>query len=523
MELPSSFQFSAGLVALVLLSTLWLAKKTKSGTNTTQAPEPSGALPIIGHLHLLMGPKPLFRVLGAMADKHGPAFMLKLGINRVLVVSTWETAKECFTTNDKALASRPRYAIGKYLGYHYALLGISPYSPYWREVRKLATLELLSNRQLELLKHVRAAEVDSCMKELYVSWEKNGKRPVHIEMKQQLGDLTFNIVVMMITGRRYFGRSVTEGEEGEARKFRNAMIELFHLAGMFVLSDSIPFLKWLDLGGNISRMKKTAKELDSMLMSWLEEHRRMRICGDVVVEGREDFIHVMLSTLKDAKLSDYDHDTIIKALSLALILAGTDTTAATLTWALSLLLNNPGVLKKAQDELDTQVGKERNVEESDIQNLVYLQAIIKETMRLYPAAPLAIPHQAMESCYINGYSVPAGTWLIPNLWKVQRDPRMWSDPEEFRPERFLTSHSNIDFRGQHFEYIPFGSGRRSCPGISFAMQVMHLTLARLLHGFDVMSPLGEPVDMSEGLGMTMPKMTPLEVLITPRLPSKVYE
>lgn len=182
------------------------------------------------------------------------------------------------------------------------------------------------------------------------------------------------------------------------------------------------------------------------------------------------------------------------------------------------------MLKKAQEELDTHVGKERNLDESDVKNLVYLQAIIKETMRLYPAAPLAVTHQAMESCSINGYDVPAGTWLIPNLWKVQRDPRVWSDPEDFRPERwFLTSHANVDFRGQNFEYIPFGSGRRSCPGISFAMQVMHLTLARLLHGFDVVSPLGEPLDMTEGEGITMPKATPLQVLITPRLPSKLYE
>ncbi|XXG55712.1 hypothetical protein AAC387_Pa03g3316 [Persea americana] len=518
-ELAISYQVIIGFVVFFSLYSLWQGKK-KNVANTKQAPEPAGGLPIIGHLHLLGGGKPLYRVLGAMADKVGPVFLLRLGVIRVLVVSTCEAAKECFTTNDQALASRPTYAAGKYLGYDFALFGFSPYRPYWREMRKIATVELLSSRQLELLKHVRAAEIDVCMKELYSAWASNGNRPVKVEMKQQFMDVSFNIVVMMIAGKRYFGKNI-RGDEDEARRFQQGILEFFRLGGMILLSDSLPFLKWLDLGGYESAMKKTAKEMDSIMGSWLEEHRRMRLSGDV--EGREDFIHVMLSTLEGAKLSaDYDQDSIFKALSLNLIAAGTDTTAVTLTWTLSLLLNNPDVLKKAQDELDTHVGKDRNVDESDINNLVYLQAIIKETMRLYPAGPLAVPHLAMESCYINGYYVPAGTWMIPNIWKLQRDPRMWSDPEQFRPERFFTTQADVDFKGQHFKYIPFGSGRRFCPGILMATQVMHLTLARLLHGFDAVSPLGEPVDMTEGPGISMPKATPLEVLFTPRLPSRLY-
>lgn len=185
-------------------------------------------------------------------------------------------------------------------------------------------------------------------------------------------------------------------------------------------------------------------------------------------------------------------------------------------------MNNKDLLKKAQEEIDFHVGTERQVDESDIKNLVYLQAIIKETLRLYPAGPLLGPREAMEDCTIAGYNVPAGTRLIVNVWKIQRDPTVWNNPSDFKPERFLTSHIDVDVKGQQFELIPFGSGRRSCPGASFALQVLHLTLARLLQAFDFATPMNQPVDMKESPGLTIPKATPLEVLLSPRLTAELY-
>ncbi|EEF52487.1 conserved hypothetical protein [Ricinus communis] len=151
-----------------------------------------------------------------------------------------------------------------------------------------------------------------------------------------------------------------------------------------------------------------------------------------------------------------------------------------LTWAISLLLNNHFALRKAQEELDLHVDVERQVEESDIKNLVYLQAIVKETLRLYPVAPLSGPRESLEDCSVAGYHAPARTRLIVNVWKIQRDPRLWKDPTTFQPERYLTTHVDIDVRGQHFELIPFGSGRRSCPGASFALCALHFSSSRLI-------------------------------------------
>lgn len=206
-----------------------------------------------------------------------------------------------------------------------------------------------------------------------------------------------------------------------------------------------------------------------------------------------------------------------------LIAGATDTTTVTLTWALSLLLNNRHALKKVQDELDEHVGKERLANESDISKLVYLQAAVKETMRLYAAGPLSGPREFTEDCTLGGYHIKAGTRMILNLWKLHRDPRVWSNPLEFKPERFLTTHKAVDVKGQHFELLPFGGGRRSCPGISFGLQMTHLALAALLQAFEVTTPSNAHVDMSATFGLTIIKTTPLEVLAKPRLSPSLYQ
>ncbi|KAL7264649.1 hypothetical protein ACSBR1_002584 [Camellia fascicularis] len=209
----------------------------------------------------------------------------------------------------------------------------------------------------------------------------------------------------------------------------------------------------------------------------------------------------------------------------SLIQGGSDTTTTTLTWAVSLLLNHPTALKTAQQEIDMYVGHEkvRWVDESDTKKLVYLQAILKETLRLYPPGPLSIPRESIQDCHVSGYYVPKGTRLIVNIWKLHHDPCLSTDPNEFRPERFLTWQAKANLRGQQFEFLPFGAGRRSCPGNTLAYQTLHLILARLLQGFNLtILPGNGKVDMSEGLGLTLPKATPLEVLVIPRLPMLLY-
>uniref|UniRef100_A0A2P2P0E7 Cytochrome P450 n=1 Tax=Rhizophora mucronata TaxID=61149 RepID=A0A2P2P0E7_RHIMU len=515
-------------LALIFLYCLWrsiVSRNRKS--KKIQAPEPSGSWPLIGHLHLVGTQEPLCKALGAIADNCGPIFTLRLGIQQVLVVSSWETVKECFTTNDRTFASRASIAAGKYLGYNNAMFALAPYGQYWRDVRKLVTLQLLSNHRLEMLKHVRLSEVETLIKNLHNLCSRNDlldKSPpsTKVSISKLLEGLAFNISLRLVVGKRFSGDKYGE-KNSEAWRYKKAIREAVYLFGLFVPSDAVPWLEFMDPQGHISAMKRTAKELDAIIGTWLDEHAAARLAGESSNVGESDLMDVMMSSLADGELSGHPRDDIIKSTAFVLTLTGSESTAVTTTWALSLLLNNPKVLKAAQEELDIQVGRQKWVQESDIPKLKFLQAIVKETLRLYPPGPLTGIREATEDCYVGGYFVPKGTRLIANIWKLHRDARVWENPCEFLPERFLGAHADVDVKGQNFEYIPFGSGRRSCPAINLGLQVVHLTLARLLQGFDFETIAGCPVDMQEGFGLALPKLKPLEVLIKPRHGLELYQ
>ncbi|XP_077233171.1 cytochrome P450 82C3-like [Tasmannia lanceolata] len=272
-------------------------------------------------------------------------------------------------------------------------------------------------------------------------------------------------------------------------------------------------------------MKRTHMEMDTIVQDLVDDHRRRRIQSDGSNDRSPDFIDMMLTMEEDGSLTELNRDTniVIKATTLNLIIAGVENTVNTMVWMLSLLLNHPDVLEKVQAELDAQVGRDRVINGSDLTKLIYLQAIVKETLRLYPAAPLLVPHEAMEDCDVTGYRITRGTRLLVNAWMIHRDPNVWLDPEEFRPERFLTTNADVDLKGQNnTEYMPFGTGRRACPGMGFALNVMQLTLARALQAFDWKSPSDVGIDMEEKNGVSLCKERPLEVLISPRLPKELY-
>lgn len=327
MDLSIQLTVISLFVSLIFLIRAFL-KKNVQDSKSREAPEPAGGWPIIGHLHLLGGgDQLLYRTLGAMADKYGPAFNIRLGSRRAFVVSSWEVAKDCFTVNDRALASRPTTVAAKHMGYNYAVFGFAPYSPFWREMRKIATLELLSNRRLDMLKHVRTSELDMGIKELYNLWVQNGGlRPAGVELNHWLEELTLNVVVRMVAGKRYFGASAKCEDGDEARRCQTAIGQFFHLIGIFVVADALPFLWWLDLQGHEKAMKKTAKELDGILGGWLEEHRQRRGASHGKPEDEgcdEDFIDVMLSLQEEGQLSNfqYSSDTSIKSTCLVWFLS----------------------------------------------------------------------------------------------------------------------------------------------------------------------------------------------------------
>ncbi|CAN1194309.1 Demethylepipodophyllotoxin synthase [Linum perenne] len=302
------------LVASLIIFYVLFRPSPVGNTSLNPPPQADGAWPIIGHLHLLGGPRPPHIVLGQMADKFGPIFTIRMGVHPAVVVSNWEMAKECLTTHDRVFADRPATIAMDLLGYQRSMFGFSPYGPYWRETRKIATLELLSSHRLQLLRHVREAEVSVAIKELYGYWcsnERNGV--VTVEMDSWFGDIALNVILKMIVGKSI--GYLTAGEDGV--RLKKLLKSFFELSGRFVVADGVPYLRWMDVGGFEKEMRKTAEEMDVVIVGWLKEHKDKRDSGGGVKAAEDDFMDVILNLLGDeGAIMDRDSDTVNKATSL---------------------------------------------------------------------------------------------------------------------------------------------------------------------------------------------------------------
>lgn len=331
-----------------------------------------------------------------------------------------------------------------------------------------------------------------------------------VEMKSCFFELTLNVLMRMIAGKRYYGEDVTEVEA--AREFREIVSETFRLGGATNMLDFLPVLKWVGFKGIEKKMKVLHGKRDRFIQSLIEESRKeMKSrdgCGD---EGRKKTLIEVLLTLEQTE-PEYYTDKVIKSLMLTILTAGTDTSSGTMEWALSLLVNNPQVLKKAQKEIDNHVGYDRLIDESDLSKLPYLHSIVMETLRMYPGGPMLVPHEASTECMVGGYNIPRGTILMINMWAIQNDPKIWTDPRTFKPERF------DGFEGERdgFKLMPFGSGRRSCPGEGLAARMVALALGSVIQCFEWERIGEEMVDMTEGQGLTLPKAHPLWAKCRPR-------
>ncbi|KAG9450853.1 hypothetical protein H6P81_010818 [Aristolochia fimbriata] len=488
-----------------------------------RGPPSPPAWPIIGNLHLLSGSDLIHVKFAKLADVYGPVVELRGGSRRILLVSDAAAARECFTTHDRVFASRPRTAAGEILANDLLNLVWAPYGPLWRELRKISTLELLSHRRLQLHAHVRDKETSAVISA--IARHAQARSPVRV--KDYLLEMVMRIILRIVGGGRDKGFVKPE----KPRELLELVETTLYYSGIPVLGDYFPFLKWVDWKGTQKAMREVVGRVNAVAQSWVEERRKM---GAGMEEGNLDFLDVLISIADGENIDCLQEftkerkDLVVCSLLEGVVFAAIDTTALSLEWLMAELLNQPTLLQKAQEEIELKVGNQRRVEEKDIEELPYLQALVKETMRLHPAGPLLIPHESTEDCMVAGFHIPAGTQLIVNAWKIQRDPNYWLHPLKFEPERFLGpegSAADVDLKGQHFQFIPFGSGRRACPGATLALSVLRLAAARLLHAFEwqlAPSQSCSAMDMSEGPGLSSPKAIPVETLAIPRAPAKLY-
>ncbi|KAF8012398.1 hypothetical protein BT93_I0525 [Corymbia citriodora subsp. variegata] len=483
------------LLSVIILHS-FLRRKPKN------LPPSPPSLPIIGHLHLLKFP--LHRPLHNLSNKYGPIMSLWFGVRRVVVVSSLPLAEECFTKNDIVLANRPKLLFGKHLAYDHSTLTLLPYGAEWRNLRKIATIEVLSTHRLNILSCIRRDEAER----LILRLARNGFGDFHrVELKTLFTELTFNVIMRMISGKRYYGEGVSV-DEAEAREFREIIKQIVANGGTNYGGDFLPILNWIDYGGVKKTMARLGKRADAFIQGLVDEHKRRK--------GDPEFADSMISHLLRLQESEPENysDLMIKALVIVMLVAGTDTSSVTLEWAMANLLSNLDKLEKAQAEIDSIIGHGRLIEESDVSKLPYLQCVIFETLRLSTTAPLLLPHESSDDCTIGEYLVPCGTIVLVNAWAIHRDPELWEEPTTFKPERFEGGNGK-----EHQKLVlPFGIGRRACPGEPLAQRVMGLTLGLLLQCFDWKRVSKEEIDMTEGKGVTMPKVMPLELMCKVRSP-----
>ncbi|XP_072993506.1 trimethyltridecatetraene synthase-like [Typha latifolia] len=513
MELPTWLtHFATILSSILLLKTLLSRCRCRSRSRKYNLPPGPKPWPVIGNLNLI-GSLP-HRSLHELSQKYGSLLYLRFGSFPVVVGSSVDMAKFFLKTHDVIFVDRPKTAAGKYTTYNYSDITWSPYGPYWRQARKMCLTELFSAKRLDSYECIRKEEVKALLIRLFKS---SGRK---VLLKDYLFTANLNIISRMVLGKKYLDES--EGSIVSPEEFKWMLDELFLLNGVLNIGDSIPWLDFLDLQGYIRRMKSLSKKFDRFLEHVLDEHNERRFkAGDDFVA--KDTVDVLLQLADDPNLVVQLKREGIKGFTQDLIAGGTESSAVTVEWAISELLRNPVIFAKATEELDRVVGRDKWVEEKEVHRLPYIEAIIKETMRLHPVGPMLAPRLSREDSTVDGYDIPAGTRVLVNVWAIARDPEIWDKPHEFRPERFLGSP--IDVKGKDFELLPFGSGRRMCPGYNLGLKVIQVSLANLLHGFAWRLPDGMKVEelcMEEIFGLSTPRKVPLEAVVEPKLPSHLY-
>ncbi|KAH7514056.1 hypothetical protein FEM48_Zijuj11G0048000 [Ziziphus jujuba var. spinosa] len=426
-------------------------------------PGPTG-IPIVGNL-ITMGHSP-HKSLAKMAKIHGPLMTIQLGFNTTVVASSVEMARELLIKNDQAFLGRPiPQAVTAQEDYQDAMAWLSG-GPKWRSLRKLCNTQIFTTQRLEALQDFRRQMMEGMI--MRVTEASEAGESINI------GRLVFGTSLNLLSNNM-FSVDIIDPKSNVIKELKELIGRIMVLAGKPNLTDCFPFLRPFDPQGIKKETKVSYDRLHSMIDMIIDKRLSRRASG---LPGYGDFLDILLDNSQEhgsRELSRSDIKTLLT------------------------------------QELAETIGQGQSMEEKYISKLPYLQAVLKETLRLHPAAPLLLPHQAQMDVEVCGYNIPKGTQVFVNSWAISRDPMYWPDrPTEFVPERFLVS--NVEFRGTDLSYTPFGAGRRICPGLSLAVRMLSMSLGSLVHRFDWKLPNGmepEDIDMDDKFGITLQKAIPL--------------
>ncbi|XP_061338646.1 geraniol 8-hydroxylase-like [Gastrolobium bilobum] len=471
----------------------FIARITKPKVKLPPGPSP---LFIIGNL-LELWQKP-HHSLAKLANIHGPVMSLKLGRITTIVISSADMAKGVLLTNDQFLSNRTIPQSVSVLNHEHYSIAFIPVSPLWKELRKICNTQLFSHKTLDASQDVRRKKVQQLLMDINQS-SQNGEA---IDIGTAVFKTTINLLSNTIFSVDLIQSTGTEEE------FKDLIMNITYLVRTPNLADYFPVLKMVDPQGIKRRQAKNVRKVLDIFDHLVNQRLKLREGADF--DTNNDMLDSLLNISQENKLMD---KTMIEHLSHDLFVAGTDTTTSTLEWAMTELLRNPDAMLKAKQELEHIIGRGNPVEESSISGLPYLQAIVKETLRLHPPVPFLLPRKAASDVEIRGYTIPKDAQVLVDVWTICRDPTIWDNPTLFSPERFLCS--DIDVKGRNFELVPFGAGRRICPGLQLANRMLLLMLGSLINSFDWKLENGmqpEDMDTDDKFGITFCKAQPLRVV-----------
>ncbi|TVU00045.1 hypothetical protein EJB05_54538, partial [Eragrostis curvula] len=503
-----------------------LHKLNKSGDNGMRLPPSPWRLPVIGNLHQVMRSPLVHRTMADLARRlDAPLMYLKLGEVHVVVASSANAAREVLKTHDLDFAARPRSATTRRLRSDGEGVVFVPYCSTWRRLRRICVAELLGASRVRSFRRVREEEAARLVAGVIAGCcplsPAPGEAVVVVNVTERIAAAVADSTVRVMIGDGFERREEFLHELGETVK----------IAAGFSLDDLFPSWRLAGVVGGMTRRaeanhRKTYELMDCAFRQ--HQQRKESIAASpadsVTKEEEEDILDVLLRMQKEGGLDGILTIGNIKATILDLLGAGTETSANTLQWAMAELMRNPGVMQNAQAEIRSNLAGKPSVTEDDMAELKYTKLIIKETLQLHPVSPLLVPRECRQTCNVMGYGVPEGTTTFVNVWMINRDPEYWEDAEAFKPERF--QDCDVDFKGNDFEFIPFGAGRRICPGIAFAQANMELVLASLLYHFDWELPEGVSpgeLDMTEEMGLSVRRKKDLYLLPTVRVPLQATE
>ncbi|XP_051150020.1 cytochrome P450 76T24-like [Andrographis paniculata] len=490
------------LLTIIFSACLLLLFSGRRPANLPPGPPP---LPLIGNI-LQVGPNP-HQSFAQFAKTYGPIIYLKFGTIDTVVVSSPATAKQVLQKHDHVLSSRPHPAMSDSYAHNQISLIWQPTNSRWRTLRRICKDHMFTLHRLDSGRDLRREKLHKLRDFLDHQCLAGGGAAVNV------ADATFTTVLNMLSST-LFSIDFADYRSEVSEDFKGLVHGLMEVVGQPNVADYFPVLKAVDPQGLKRKTTTYVRKLFGVFEDIIEKRVKSRSddhggagagAGDLL----ESLLEVSRKSDSDKEFTRED----ILHLLMDLFVAGIDTTSTIIEWTMAELIRNPDVMTTARHELDTVIGPNKEVEESDISKLPYLQAIIKESFRLHPPGPLLVPHQAAADVDVDGYVIPTKAQVLVNIWAMGRDPGIWVDPDHFNPERFLGS--KIDVKGQDFELLPFGSGRRICPGLPLAHRVAHMMVTLMIRGYDWKLPEGiEPqeLNMDEKFEFSLQRATPLEAI-----------